>query len=198
MIDIVLKTMAGGTLNHHGRYFDLQDVPISLAPVQMPHPPLWVGAMKSDTAIWAADHGVNIACVGAAANARPITDAYRARWKALAKSETEMPLVGLVRQIVIADTDDEALALAGPAYERWFDTFTHLARQRGLRFPPELPISFEAARRAGFVLAGTSSAVRPLLATQVSEAGISYLLCHRTSSWPTERRFWSWPATKPD
>lgn len=178
MTDIVLQAMAGGTLNYHGRYFDLQDVPISLAPVQLPHPPLWVGAMRPETAVWAAERGVNIACVGGAGNARPITDAYRARWKALTKRDAEMPLLGLVRQIVIAGTDEEALALAAPAYGRWFDTFTHLARQRGLRFPPELPTTFEAARQAGFVIAGTASTVRPLLSAQVSEAGINYLLCH--------------------
>jgi alkanesulfonate monooxygenase SsuD/methylene tetrahydromethanopterin reductase-like flavin-dependent oxidoreductase (luciferase family) len=177
MTDIILKAMAGGTLNYHGRHFDLQNVPISLAPVQLPHPPLWVGAMRPDTALWAADRGVNIACVGSAGDTRSITDAYRGRWKALAKPEAGMPLLGLVRRIVIADSDDEALALARPAYERWFDTFTHLARQRGLPFPPELPTSFDAAIRSGSLIAGTASTVRPLLTAQVAEAGISYLLC---------------------
>src|SRR5258708_8317764 len=53
--DVVLQAMAGGTLSYHGRHFDLQDVPISLSPVQLPHPPLWVGTIQQETAVWAAD-----------------------------------------------------------------------------------------------------------------------------------------------
>ena len=30
----------------HGRYFDLEDVPVHVRPTQQPRPPLWVGAMK--------------------------------------------------------------------------------------------------------------------------------------------------------
>jgi alkanesulfonate monooxygenase SsuD/methylene tetrahydromethanopterin reductase-like flavin-dependent oxidoreductase (luciferase family) len=175
--DVVVQAMAGGTLNYHGRYFDLQDVPISLSPVQLPHPPLWVGAMQPETAMWAAEHDVNIACVGGVDRVRPITGAYRARWKALAKPEAVMPFLGMVRQIVIAETDREARALAAPAYQRWFDTFTELSRQRGLPLPPALPATFEQAGESGFSIAGTADTVRKVLTAQASDAGINYLLC---------------------
>src|SRR6202163_3188266 len=106
--DVVVQAMAGGTLNHHGRYFDLQDVPISLSPAQLPHPPLWVGAMQPETGAWAADNAMNIACVGGADRVRAITDAFRARWRARAEPKAVMPLLGMVRQIVIADSDEAA------------------------------------------------------------------------------------------
>lgn len=175
--DVVLQAMTGGTLNYHGRYFDLQDVPISLSPFQQPRPPLWVGAMRKETAVWAAEHDANIACVGGVDRVRPITDAYRARWKAMAKPDTTMPLLGMVRQIVIADSVGEARALAAPAYQRWFDTFTQLSRQRGLPFPPALPRTFEEGRESGFSIAGTAATVRNELDAQASNAGINYLLC---------------------
>jgi alkanesulfonate monooxygenase SsuD/methylene tetrahydromethanopterin reductase-like flavin-dependent oxidoreductase (luciferase family) len=175
--DVVLQAMAGGTLNYHGRYFDLQDVPISLSPFQQPHPPLWVGAMREETAVWAAEHDANIACVGGVDRVRPITDAYRARWKAMAKPDAAMPLLGMVRQIVIADSDGEARALAAPAYQRWFDTFTQLSRQRRLPLPPALPRTFEEARESGFSIAGTAATVCEALDAQASDAGINYLLC---------------------
>ena len=175
--DIVLQAMAGGTLNYHGRYFDLQEVPISLAPFQQPRPPLWVGAMQPATAVWAAEHDMNIACVGGVDRVRPIIDAYRACWKTLAKPDATMPLLGMVRQIVIADSDEAARALAAPAYQRWFDTFTHLSRQRGLPLPPMLPTTFDEARQIGFSIAGSASTVRRTLTAQASDAGINYLLC---------------------
>jgi len=175
--DVVLQAMAGGTLSYHGRHFDLQDVPISLSPVQLPHPPLWVGTMQQETAVWAADNGVNIVSVGVVDRVRAITDAYRSRWQAKATPEAIMPLLGMVRQIVIAESDEEARALAAPAYERWFNTFTHLSRQRDLPMPPMLPTTFDEAGRMGFSIAGSASTVRKTLAAQASAAGISYLLC---------------------
>lgn len=174
--DVVLGAMAGGTLNYQGQYFDLKDVPISLSPVQLPHPPLWIGAMQPETGAWAADHAANIACVGGAERVRAITDAYRARWRARDEPKA-MPLLGMVRQIVIAESDEAARALAAPAYQRWFDTFTHLSRQRGLPLPPSPPATFEEAVGTGFSIPGSSSTVRAILARQASEAGINYLLC---------------------
>jgi alkanesulfonate monooxygenase SsuD/methylene tetrahydromethanopterin reductase-like flavin-dependent oxidoreductase (luciferase family) len=175
--DVVVQAMAGGTLNYHGRHFDLQDVPISLSPVQLPHPPLWIGAMQPETGAWAADNAMNIACVSGADRVRAITDAYRARWRARAEPEAAIPLLGMVRQIVIADSNEAARALAAPAYQRWFDTFTHLSRQRGLPLPPMLPSTFDEARQIGFSIAGSASTVRRTLTAQASDAGINYLLC---------------------
>jgi alkanesulfonate monooxygenase SsuD/methylene tetrahydromethanopterin reductase-like flavin-dependent oxidoreductase (luciferase family) len=88
-----------------------------------------------------------------------------------------MPHLGMVRQIVIADSDEAARALAAPAYKRWFDTFTHLARQRHLPLPPSPPATFEEATRIGFSIAGSASSVRRILTAQASDAGINYLLC---------------------
>jgi alkanesulfonate monooxygenase SsuD/methylene tetrahydromethanopterin reductase-like flavin-dependent oxidoreductase (luciferase family) len=48
---VILQAMAGGPFSHHGRYFNQQNIPISLAPVQRPHPPVWVGAMRTAAAI---------------------------------------------------------------------------------------------------------------------------------------------------
>jgi alkanesulfonate monooxygenase SsuD/methylene tetrahydromethanopterin reductase-like flavin-dependent oxidoreductase (luciferase family) len=175
--DVVVQAMAGGTLNYHGRYFDLQDVPISLSPVQLPHPPLWVGAMQPETGAWAADNAMNIACVSGADRVRAITDAYRARWRARAEPEAVMPLLGMVRQIVIGDSDEAARALAAPAYQRWFDTFTHLSRQRGLPLPPMPKATFEEATQIGFSISGSAATVRRILTAQASDAGINYLLC---------------------
>jgi hypothetical protein len=83
----------------------------------------------------------------------------------------------LTSQIVIADSDEAARALAAPAYQRWFDTFTHLSRLRGLPLPPAPPATFEQATQIGFSISGSASTVRRILTAQASNAGINYLLC---------------------
>ena len=59
--EIVLKAMGTNALTYRGRYFRISDVPITLAPVQKPHPPLWYGTTNPKTARWAAENSINIA-----------------------------------------------------------------------------------------------------------------------------------------
>ena len=173
--EIVLKAMETNTLTYSGRHFSISDVPITLSPIQKPHPPLWYGTTKPETARWAAENSINIACVGKSNAIRAITDAYRAHWKTPATQD--MPLLGMVRIVVIARSDFEARALAAPAYARWFKTFTFLSRTRNLPVPPNLPKSFEQALDDGFCLVGSPSTVREMLRRQVVEAGVTYIMC---------------------
>lgn len=175
--DIVLQAMHSESLNHSGRYFKLENVPITLSPYQQPHPPLWYGTTNPDTAAWAADHLMNIACIGPVAAIRTITDAYKVRWNS--KPQTKpMPLLGMVRHIVIAKTDGDARGLAVPAYARWYKTLTHLNRMRDLPIHLTLPETFDQASAEGHSITGSISTVRDALIQQTRESGATYLMCH--------------------
>jgi alkanesulfonate monooxygenase SsuD/methylene tetrahydromethanopterin reductase-like flavin-dependent oxidoreductase (luciferase family) len=130
--------------------------------------------MRPETARWAAENSINIACVGKSNAIRAITDAYRAQWT---RPTQNMPLLGMVRMVVIAETDAAARALAAPAYARWFNTFTFLSRIGNLPLPPNLPKSFEQALDDGFCLVGSPSTVRETLKRHVIEAGVTYVMC---------------------
>ena len=78
--------MAGGTLNYHG-HFDLQDVPISLSPVQLPTR-RFGSVLQPETGAWAADAEHSLR---QRRRSRAIT--MRARWRR-AEPETAMPLLG--------------------------------------------------------------------------------------------------------
>jgi alkanesulfonate monooxygenase SsuD/methylene tetrahydromethanopterin reductase-like flavin-dependent oxidoreductase (luciferase family) len=173
--EIVLKAMETNTLTYSGRHFSISDVPITLSPIQKPYPPLWYGTTRPETARWAAENSINIACVGNSSAIRAITDAYRAHW--IARPTQFMPLLGMVRMVVIARSDLEARALAAPAYARWFKTFTFLSRIADFPPPSNLPKSFEQALEDGFCLVGTPSTVREKLKSQVVEAGVTYVMC---------------------
>jgi alkanesulfonate monooxygenase SsuD/methylene tetrahydromethanopterin reductase-like flavin-dependent oxidoreductase (luciferase family) len=173
--EIIMKAMEADALTYRGRHFSFANVPITLSPVQKPYPPLWYGTTKPETARWAAENAVNIACVGKSNAVRAITDAYRAHW--IARPTQDMPLLGMVRIVVIAESDVEARALAAPAYARWFETFTFLSRTRNLPIPPNLPRSFKQASDDGFCVVGSPSTVRKALKSQVIEAGVTYVMC---------------------
>ena len=176
-LSIVLAALTGRTLTFEGKFYAFRDVPIELAPVQKPHPPLWYGVSTPDGVPWAARNAVNVVCNVPAARAQAIVARYRAEWAAAGKDPAAMPLVGFNRHIVIADSDAEAAAIAGRAYAHWHTSFFALFRKHGTRPPFALyPETFDELERMGLGIAGTPEKVRDALLAQVAEAGSNYLV----------------------
>jgi alkanesulfonate monooxygenase SsuD/methylene tetrahydromethanopterin reductase-like flavin-dependent oxidoreductase (luciferase family) len=153
-------------------------VPIEMAPVQKPHPPLWYGVSRPDSVAWPAEHAVNIVTNTPVERARAITDAYRAAWSAAGRSESTLPLLGMNRHIVIADTDEEALAIGRRAYQRWHASFMKLWIKHDAT-PPNAPYpdDVEALQAIGLGIFGSPARVRAALVEQVRASGITYLAC---------------------
>jgi alkanesulfonate monooxygenase SsuD/methylene tetrahydromethanopterin reductase-like flavin-dependent oxidoreductase (luciferase family) len=177
-LDVVLQALHGPSVTFAGAHFRFTDVPIEMAPVQRPHPPLWYGVSRPDGLEWPVAHGVNIVTNTPAERARPITERYRALWRAAGKPDAALPLLGMNRHIVIADSDEAALAAAKRAYARWYASFMKLWIKHGAT-PPNAPYpaTFEALQAMGLGVVGAPDTVRAVLARQVAESGISYLCC---------------------
>jgi alkanesulfonate monooxygenase SsuD/methylene tetrahydromethanopterin reductase-like flavin-dependent oxidoreductase (luciferase family) len=176
--DIVLGALASERLTHHGAHYRFDDVPIVMRPIQQPHPPLWYGVSKPSSCEWAAANDVNIVMNGPAGPIRAITDTYRAEWARLGKPDRELPLVGSSRHVVIADSDREAVDIAGSAYPQWWQSLQLLWHERGMT-PPFIsyPPTAEEAIAGGYMFAGSPASVRELISELVPQAGITYLLC---------------------
>jgi alkanesulfonate monooxygenase SsuD/methylene tetrahydromethanopterin reductase-like flavin-dependent oxidoreductase (luciferase family) len=175
---IILQGLATGRVTFAGKFFQFKDVPVELEPVQRPHPPVWLGSSRPDSAAFAAGRAFNVVTNGRAAAVTELTRRYRTEWKALGKPEADMPFVGMSRHIMVAPSDGEAIEIARPGYECWFKSLMHLWRLWG-QLPPAIsyPESFEEARAAGFVIAGSPATVRATVTAQAREAEINYFLC---------------------
>jgi len=57
LIDVMTKLWTQDRVTHHGKFFDIEDRPTHLHPVQKPRPPIWLGAMKEMGVRRAARHG---------------------------------------------------------------------------------------------------------------------------------------------
>ncbi len=58
---IIQQAWSDEPVNFRGELFEYQDVNVLPKPVQRPHPPIWVGAAKSeDTFRWAGENGFNL------------------------------------------------------------------------------------------------------------------------------------------
>lgn len=174
---VILQALRGGTLTFEGSYYKFKDVPLHLAPLQRPHPPIWYGLSNPESAEFAADSGFNVVSNAAPKAVRVITDRYRAQWEKKGNDPKRIPFIGMARHVVIADTDAEAMKLARRAYARWWEGFIFLWRLRGQN-PPFTTYTedFDAVLRNGQAIVGAPDTVRETIAAQVREAGLNYLL----------------------
>lgn len=119
---VLLEGLSHEELTFHGRFFDFDEVPMRLRPKQQPYPPLWY--MRNPET--AARHGMNAIVVGSLDTLEANVLRYRRLWDhfngegALTLQGT-VPKIGLVVHVVVADTDEEAVEAAKPAWEayRW-------------------------------------------------------------------------------
>ena len=175
-LSLLLECGSGGPITHSGEYFSVDGFPMELELVQKPFPPLWYGVARPATADWAAERGINCVGNGPAGVVRKITDQYRTAWRRLGRDPADVPLLGMSRHIVVADSDTEVYEEARVAYDQWFANLNLLWSQRGVPIPLSFPSDFDDAVRAGFCVVGSASTVRDRLLAQVEEAGINYLL----------------------
>jgi alkanesulfonate monooxygenase SsuD/methylene tetrahydromethanopterin reductase-like flavin-dependent oxidoreductase (luciferase family) len=179
-LDLVLRGLATRVLNFTGKYYNFANVPIELEPLQKPHPPLWYGIGNPESVPWAARNAVNIVGNLPARPMRAITDRYRAEWAALGHAAEALPLMGVTRHVVVAETEREALEIARPAYLKWRASFMKLwlEHKTAQPNPAALPQDdFDEAERVGRAVAGTPEKVNEFLATTVADGGLNYLLC---------------------
>jgi alkanesulfonate monooxygenase SsuD/methylene tetrahydromethanopterin reductase-like flavin-dependent oxidoreductase (luciferase family) len=176
-LGVIRAGLTSDVLAFAGRYYRYDGVPMTLRPLQQPHPPLWLGIGYPEKAAWAAANDVNVVALLPAAAVRPITDRYREEWDVLGKPAGELPLLGLNRNIVLAETEAEAVAVARRAFAPWRRALDHLWNVYGVRSPLEgrMPHDFDEFRRAGLCFAGTADGAREYVAEEAERAGADYL-----------------------
>jgi alkanesulfonate monooxygenase SsuD/methylene tetrahydromethanopterin reductase-like flavin-dependent oxidoreductase (luciferase family) len=176
-LDVVLKSMAGDVLNHHGRHFEFQGVPVELQPFQAPHPPLWCGTLNPQTVTWAASNRVHMLCLGPNKGIRALNDLYLSNQQDRHDDFPE-PFRGMLRMIVIADTDARAHALAAPAYRQWYQTLTALWRRQGITPPFKISEDIDTAIAGDMMLIGSARTVSDMLRHHIDETGVNYVSVH--------------------
>ena len=175
--DIVLLGLRSEELSYDGEFYQLNNVPMVLKPVQQPHPPLWYGTANRDSARWTVPNSVNVLTLGPTSRARTVGDAYRAEWKAQGRDPQAMPFIGMTRHLVVADSDAEAIAIGRRAFADFNAKLRWLWDKMGqsASFPAHFVPDFDSACAAGLTFAGSPARARDYIANQIAESGISYL-----------------------
>jgi len=174
---VILQAMRGGSLSFAGEYYRFKDVPLQLAPLQRPHPPIWYGLSNPASAEFAADNRFNVVSNAPPGSVRVITDRYRAEWEKKGNDPARIPFLGMARHVVVADTDAAAMRIARRAYARWWESFNSLWALRGQKPPfTTYTADFDAVLANGQAIVGAPDTVRETIASQAKDAGLNYML----------------------
>ncbi|MDG6935129.1 MAG: LLM class flavin-dependent oxidoreductase [Nitrososphaerota archaeon] len=100
------------TFSFEGSFYRYSEVPRIVRPVQTPHPPVWVPSRNKETMKWLGKEALNTAWMFDSYGT--IKSAFDNYWKSFTSNERK-PKVGIVRHLLVAKTDEEALKLIRPA-----------------------------------------------------------------------------------
>jgi len=174
-VALILQGLTRDVLDFHGKHFIFDNVPMELAPLQKPHPPVWYGVHAPDSAERAARRSLHVVSLDPTSETRLSIERYRATWRP-PHPGAAMPKLGLGRFVVVADSDAEALVLARRAYPLWHQSFTYLFRLRGRPQNHARPADFDTLVERGQGVAGSPATVTDFLAEQLAETGCNYVV----------------------
>jgi alkanesulfonate monooxygenase SsuD/methylene tetrahydromethanopterin reductase-like flavin-dependent oxidoreductase (luciferase family) len=148
---------------------------MELEPLQKPHPPIWYGVHAPESAERAARKGLRVASLDPVAAASAAFERFRTTWREV-HGKAPLPLMGLGRFIVVAETDAAASAAARRAYPVWHRSFTHLHRLHGRSPMHPRPPDFDGLVAVGQGIAGTPDTVVAFLRAQHVATGSNYCI----------------------
>ncbi len=174
---VIMQALTQNEVNFSGKHYQFAKVPIDLKPYQLPHPPLWYAVPVPDGAAWPAQNGINVVCGGPLSRVREITDRYRAEWSAAGRRLDQIPLLGINRFVLAADSDGEAMALGRRAWPVFYRSFMklwklHGTEPRNIRLPPD----FDTLVENGGAIAGSAGTIRDGIRRMTEEAGVNYFI----------------------
>jgi alkanesulfonate monooxygenase SsuD/methylene tetrahydromethanopterin reductase-like flavin-dependent oxidoreductase (luciferase family) len=176
--ELILKALTSDVVSFDGKYYRCQNVRIAAHPLQKPYPPLWFAPIEPSRAGDAARLKGNMVTLIPDAGVKALTEAYRTAWQAQGGTAADMPLLGVFRHVVVADTDAKARDLARGAYRQWRHHMAFLWDWGGVPFPigAVYPEDFEALEAMNMGVAGSPETVRRFVAAAAEQTGINYFV----------------------
>jgi len=174
---LIKQGLTSPELTFHGEFYNFDKVPMVLKPVQQPYPPLWYGVLSADAAYWAALEKANIVTLLPPDGARAIIERYRQEWKKFGRPDSDLPLMGISRHVVLADSEAAAVRIAERAYRPWLKHMELLWIQNGTKLPLGLPPEIGLLLEARAAFAGTASGFKDYVSEQKRLTGADYFVC---------------------
>ena len=175
VLEIFRKGMCDDVLNYAGKHFEFRDVPMTIKPLQAPYPPLWYPSFSESGAEFAAREGMSFMSLGPPSLITKLMARYRECAADIGNGGTDTLKLGAMRQIYVAETDEQAHAVAKPAYEDWYHSITQLWHQNNDHAYDDF-FAWEPCLAGETILIGSIDTVRDQIQRLVAESGINYFV----------------------
>ncbi|HEX4195315.1 MAG TPA: LLM class flavin-dependent oxidoreductase [Stellaceae bacterium] len=182
--DCILKGLTSDELNHEGPFFTYKNVPMALRPLQKPYPPIWYASSAEFGSRWAGERGLHFGTLGNMETAKKNLDAYKDAFakagSKVAHPKPEYPggvVIGVNRQVVVAETAEEARRIAQPAHEQHHEKITWLLKRNvnSVNYTQHIVGGYDSAVAAGTTIVGTPDHVRAELERQIKALGVNHM-----------------------
>jgi alkanesulfonate monooxygenase SsuD/methylene tetrahydromethanopterin reductase-like flavin-dependent oxidoreductase (luciferase family) len=177
---VLVRGLTDDRLSYEGRYYRFDGLPMELRPKQTPYPPFWYAGNVE----FAARHGMNFIGNAGVKRLPEVVARYHELWQAGRDDTGRLnphvlePKVGSARHLFLADSDEEAQAIARRAWHAYHRNFP----KRGYETPappgtgPSLGGDFDLACRVEAVIVGTPETLRRYLDRYTAESGANYFV----------------------
>ena len=173
-LEVFREAMTQTQLTYKGEHFQFDQVPMEIAPLQQPHPPIWYPSFSEDGAAYAAREGFNFMSLGPPSLVTHLMQHYLAVAAQSGKG-TLKPKLGAMRQIFVGETDAAAMAVAKPAYADWYHSITKLWHQHDDHSYDDF-FQWDKCLEAETVLIGSADTVRRQIQKVVDTSDINYFV----------------------
>lgn len=113
-LEVMTRLWSGGSVTHHGEFFDLDGAELSMLPAQRPHPPIWMGANSPVGIKRAARLGLPWLASGNVKRNWAVGNLAMYREELVAAGHAdEGRTYPIHRDLAVADSREEAIALVG-------------------------------------------------------------------------------------
>jgi alkanesulfonate monooxygenase SsuD/methylene tetrahydromethanopterin reductase-like flavin-dependent oxidoreductase (luciferase family) len=138
-IEILMRAWSGETFSYSGKAWGYEEISCRPQPLQKPHPPIYYGATSPDSPAMVARRGWNLAL-----SRQPLANCARAI-KSYREEHAKHPHLDgkgdaiMVRDVYVADTDEQAWRDAGPQITRFWQLATDNFWRGDSLSPDDLP-----------------------------------------------------------
>lgn len=181
-LEVLVAGMTNERLTFEGNHYQYHNVPMELRPLQQPYPPLWYPTHVPESVEYAARHGYNFVGLGPAEHIGQHVDHYWETWEAHKHDHDRLnghvtePKVGALRQVFVADTDDEALAATHAAHGDWYHSILKLWHEHGDHGNDGL-FSWDTSTEHETIIFGSPARVSEQIARLLEVSGCNYVAC---------------------
>ena len=166
-------------LTYKGPYYEYDNVPIAMHPLQKPYPAFWYGSSGPEGSTWAGEQGLHFVTLGSMALAKDNIDTFKAAFAkrgSAAQPKAEFrggAAIGVQRHIFVDETDEKARAWAKPAMEKHLENINWLRTKHGVtglvnRLKAVRGATFDECIEEGSVICGSPAAITAAVRSTVA------------------------------